>query len=84
MSRRRTGIARFVGKVLDETKTFADDILDRATDLEHDVRRAVSNSLRPEGRHDDRDKGEHRADFSAKASAVPGSPADLAEDKASA
>ena len=48
----RTGITKLAGNVLDEVKDLADDVLDRAKDLEHDLRKALSKSIRPE--HDDR------------------------------
>lgn len=48
----RTGVFKFAENVLDGAKDLADDVLDRARDLEHDLRRALSKSVRPE--HDDR------------------------------
>ncbi|MFI0743435.1 hypothetical protein ACH4PU_36005 [Streptomyces sp. NPDC021100] len=46
--RRRTGITRFIGNVLDDAKDFTDECLDRARDLEHDVRKAISKAVRPD------------------------------------
>ncbi|MGW0563215.1 hypothetical protein ACWDZ4_22030 [Streptomyces sp. NPDC003016] len=43
----RTGITKFVGNVLDEAKDLADDVLERARDLEHDLRNAVSRCVKP-------------------------------------
>ncbi|GAA2939596.1 hypothetical protein [Streptomyces enissocaesilis] len=43
----RTGITKFVGNVLEEAKDFADSVLDRTRDLEHDLRNAVSKPLKP-------------------------------------
>ncbi|MEU5130733.1 hypothetical protein [Streptomyces mobaraensis] len=45
---RRTGFFRLIGDVMDDVKDFTDDFLDRAGDLEHDLRKAVSNAVRPE------------------------------------
>lgn len=37
-SKRRTGIVRYLGNIVDETKDLVDDLLDRGRDLEHDLR----------------------------------------------
>ncbi|WP_249374941.1 hypothetical protein [Streptomyces sp. I05A-00742] len=46
--RHRTGLFRLIGDVMDDVKLFTDDCLDRAAGLEHDLRRAVSDAVRPE------------------------------------
>ncbi|MCC2280723.1 hypothetical protein LKL35_35860 [Streptomyces sp. ET3-23] len=58
----RTSFTRFLRNVLDDAQDFLDDSLDRAGDLEHDLRKALSNSLRsqkdcePEEREHNRDR----------------------------
>ncbi|MBC2878036.1 MULTISPECIES: hypothetical protein [Streptomyces] len=46
--RRRSGLIRFIGDVIDDAKDFTDDCLDRARDLEYDLRKAASNAVRPD------------------------------------
>ncbi|MGI5335947.1 hypothetical protein ACQEVS_00395 [Streptomyces sp. CA-181903] len=46
--RRRTGFIRFIGNVVDDAKEFTDECLDRIGDLERDLRRTVSDSIRSE------------------------------------
>ncbi|MFD0385827.1 hypothetical protein ACFQ2B_36115 [Streptomyces stramineus] len=52
--RRRSGLIRFIGDVLDDAKDFTDECLDRARDLEHDLRTAASNAVRPDKDDDHR------------------------------
>ncbi|MFF7730932.1 hypothetical protein [Streptomyces sp. NPDC008001] len=46
--RRRSGLIRFLGDVLDDAKDFTDECLDRARDLEYDLRKAASDAVRPD------------------------------------
>jgi hypothetical protein len=50
--RRRGSLANLLGDVIDDTKELVDDALDRAGDLERDVRRGarrlLDNDARPE------------------------------------
>lgn len=61
MARRRTGITRYVGNMVDNTKDFVDDVLDRSHDLEDDLRETGRRAL--EDRDDDRNsRGRYRDD----------------------
>ncbi|MET9644795.1 hypothetical protein [Streptomyces syringium] len=52
--RRRSGLIRFIGDVLDDAKDFTDECLDRARDLEYDLRKAASDAVRPDKDDDHR------------------------------
>jgi polyhydroxyalkanoate synthesis regulator phasin len=43
---KRTGITRFLGNIVDDTKEFIDDVLDRTRDTEHDLRDTARRLLR--------------------------------------
>ncbi|EME97478.1 hypothetical protein J7W19_00150 [Streptomyces mobaraensis NBRC 13819 = DSM 40847] len=45
--RGRTGLIRFIGNVIDDAKEFTDECLDRMRDVEHDLRKTVSDNVRP-------------------------------------
>lgn len=40
-----SGISQIIGRIMDEAKVLADDVLDRVMDLEHDLRNALSRFL---------------------------------------
>lgn len=45
MTRKRTGIVRYIGNVVDDTKDFIDDCLDRGRDVEHDMRHTARRAF---------------------------------------
>jgi hypothetical protein len=51
---KRTGVAKFLGNIVDDTKEFVDDVLDRTRDAEKDLRDAARRALR----YDDDDEQE--------------------------
>lgn len=58
--RRRAGLTGFVRNIVDDTQDFLDGCLDRTGDIEHDLRKAVSDNLRcgdRDGRRYERDSG---------------------------
>lgn len=58
--RRRRGLIRFLGTVADETKDYLDDILDRAHDVNDDLRSATRRITDSDGdRYDERRRDRH-------------------------
>jgi hypothetical protein len=49
MTKRTNTFARFIEDIVDDTKGFVDDVLDRAKDLEADVRHAVTEVVDDDG-----------------------------------
>src|SRR3712207_6310410 len=45
MTKRRTGITKYFSNIVDETRDFLDEMVDRARDVEHDVRDSVSRAV---------------------------------------
>jgi Ran GTPase-activating protein (RanGAP) involved in mRNA processing and transport len=52
-TKRRTGIIKFIGNVLDESKDLVDDLLCRAREVEHDVRDTVRRAVEVKDDEDD-------------------------------
>lgn len=57
---KRIGLTRFLGNLIDDTKDFVDDVLDRGDEVERDLRSTARRTFRDDDRDDDRD--EHRDD----------------------
>jgi Ran GTPase-activating protein (RanGAP) involved in mRNA processing and transport len=55
MARKRTGLVRYIGNVVDDTKDFVDDVLDRGREIEHDVRQTVRRAVEEREDEDERD-----------------------------
>jgi polyhydroxyalkanoate synthesis regulator phasin len=45
-SGRRIGLTKFIGNIVDDTKDFIDDVLDRARDAERDLRDTAQRTFR--------------------------------------
>ncbi|MFF1613950.1 hypothetical protein ACFVYA_39820 [Amycolatopsis sp. NPDC058278] len=50
---RRIGLTRFLGNLIDDTKDFVDDVLDRGDEVEHDLRNTARRTLREDDRDED-------------------------------
>ncbi|SER13244.1 hypothetical protein SAMN05216188_10834 [Lentzea xinjiangensis] len=59
--RQRRGIIRFLGNIVDDTKDMVDDMLDRARDVEQDLRSTAREALDT----DDEDDEEPAADIAS-------------------
>ncbi|MEV0681815.1 hypothetical protein AB0I60_35380 [Actinosynnema sp. NPDC050436] len=44
-SRKRSGIIGYLGNIVDDTKEYIDDVLDRGHDVDHDVRSTARRAL---------------------------------------
>jgi polyhydroxyalkanoate synthesis regulator phasin len=62
-SRKRTGIVGYLGNIVDDTKDYIDDMLDRGREVDRDVRSTARRVLRDD-RDDDLD-GDSPADIRA-------------------
>ncbi|RKT54507.1 hypothetical protein [Saccharothrix australiensis] len=47
-SRKRTGIIGYLGNIVDDTKEYLDDVLDRGHEIDHDLRRTTRRAFRGE------------------------------------
>lgn len=52
-TRRRRGLTGYIGNIVDDTKDFVDDMLDRARDAEHDTRETATKLVRNEDGDED-------------------------------
>ncbi|KOV83457.1 hypothetical protein [Nocardia sp. NRRL S-836] len=52
-TRQRQGIIKFLGNIVDESKNMVDDLLDRAHDVERDLRSTVRRALDTDEGDDD-------------------------------
>ncbi len=59
-SRKRTGLFDYMGNIVDDTKDFVDDVLDRGREIDDDNRRTTRRALRPD---DEKDTTEELADL---------------------
>jgi len=59
-SRKRTGLFDYVGNIVDDTKEFVDDVLDRGREVDDDNRRTARRVLRPD---EEKDTSEDLADL---------------------
>jgi putative transposase len=53
MAKRRTSLIGYIDDIMDDTKDFFDDIIDRARDVEHDMRDTFSRALEVRDDEDD-------------------------------
>ncbi|MCE6998362.1 hypothetical protein LZG04_26705 [Saccharothrix sp. S26] len=59
----RVGLTRFLGNLVDDTKDFIDDVLDRGDEVERDLRGTARRTFREDERdRDDRDAARGRDD----------------------
>jgi outer membrane murein-binding lipoprotein Lpp len=68
MTKPRTGITKYLSNIVDETRNFLDEMVDRARDVEHDVRETVSKAVA----NDEPDKQDGADAASAPGGPVPG------------
>ncbi|SDD57015.1 hypothetical protein [Actinokineospora iranica] len=65
-TRRRTGIIKAIDNIVDELKELADDMLDRAGDVERDVRDTICRAVKCEDDdHDERTRDDELAELRA-------------------
>jgi hypothetical protein len=52
---KRRGVIKFLGNIVDDSKDIVDDVLDRARDVERDLRSAAHTAIHGNDDHDDDD-----------------------------
>jgi polyhydroxyalkanoate synthesis regulator phasin len=51
---RRSGIVKYLGNIVDDTKDLVDDLLDRGRDVEHDLRGTARRTFERDDEDEDR------------------------------
>lgn len=55
-TRRRVGLSRYLGNIVDDTRDFLDDVLDLVNEVEHDLRDTDDHDRRDRRRAPGRDR----------------------------